>query len=230
MPNHSEEHSAKDKKFVKSVFASVVHLYGRSARGATRDKCSKNRGDDRETRRSTKQTRLASLFNSNIVKLRRCKVSFNWINLSNDKNRCQKTFHNVTSLSISKHQKDEFDSFPENLTRFIYTGLATFMILIMIYILYDEVSVCVFVCHRIWSLPIHLSWAPAIGRLLPSDDDDNHQNDDNDGNNVDDEGLHLTSQLRDVSLSASRSVSWRTTFVGNAWSVHSSEHPLCTYS
>ena len=113
---HFEDHSAKDKKFVKSVFASVVHLYGRSARGATRDKCSKNRGDDRETRRSTKQTRLASLFNSNIVKLRRCKVSFNWINLSHDKSRCQKTFHNVTSLSISKHQKDEFDSLPQNLT------------------------------------------------------------------------------------------------------------------
>ena len=128
----TEENSAKDKKFVKSVFASVVHLYGGSARGATRDKCSKNRGDDRETRRSTKQTRLASLFNRNLVKLRRCKVFFSWINLSNVKNRCQKTFHNVTSLSISKHQKDEFDSFPENLTRFIYTGLATFMILIMI--------------------------------------------------------------------------------------------------
>ena len=98
------------------------------------------------------------------------------------------------------------------------------------YVLYDEVSVCVFVCHKKWSLPIHPSWAPAVGRLWPSDDDDNHQNDDNDGSNVDDEGLHLTSQLRDVSLSASRSVSWRTTFVGNAWSVHSSEHPLCTYS
>ena len=115
-PNHSEEHCAKVKKFVKSVFASVVHLYGRSARGATRDKCSKNRGDDRETRRSTKQTRLLSLFNSNIVKLRRCKVSFNLINLSNVKSRCQTTFHNVTSLSISNHQKDEFGSIPQNLT------------------------------------------------------------------------------------------------------------------
>ena len=134
MPNHSEEHSAKDKKFVKSVFASVVHLYGRSARGATRDKCSKNRGDDRETRRSTKQTRLASLFNSNLVKLWRCKVSFNWINLSNVKSRCQKTFHNVTSLSISKHQKDEFDSFPQNLTQ-VSTGLATLMILMMMMIM-----------------------------------------------------------------------------------------------
>ena len=143
MSNHSEEHSAKDKKFVKSVFASVVHLYGRSARGATRDKCSKNRGDDRETRRSTKQTRLASLFNRNLVKLRRCKVFFSWINLSNVKNRCQKTFHNVTSLSISKHQKDEFDSFPENLTRFIYTGLATLMMLIMIDMYYMMKCLCV---------------------------------------------------------------------------------------
>ena len=47
------------------------------------------------------------------------------------KSRCQKTFHNVTSLSISKHQKDEFDSFPQNLTQ-VSTGLATLMILMMV--------------------------------------------------------------------------------------------------
>ena len=49
----------------------------------------------------------------------------------NVKSRCQKTFHIVTSLSISKHQKDEFDSFPQNLTH-VSTGLATLMILMMV--------------------------------------------------------------------------------------------------